>query len=1082
MPTENHNFTYDPNADSVTVTARLIDGSGQQVDIQSITVPVDTPSQPLTLNEPFRDRFGRDTDRMVIDAGFCFGRNVAFLNISGTGTPGDIIECENNTTGTWNEIATVQADGTWQSGDEAAKVTVNPDYDLSGEWYKVRVRARSDLSTVVESTNTFLPGFVFAFVSQSEPAQMVEAYKDRWTDDEIPIQNEHNLQMLSYRDGVNPSESGPNGPWDGPENDPNTQWSVDEERGYPTRIYIQPNRNADGDIIGYDDGVTGYIRQMSNRLDEVIPNIPALFVVMMWGGTSRELSLMESPIPATLPFPRDFRFQKNPVELCRDNGTEIGVFTEMWYASDLSVKFDYRHSPLYTKVLIDVGFPDLATRGNTSDYNFGDTYFTNLFPNGSVDTRPSSERQCFNCFFDATTGVADNELGDGILRKDRSKYNILSTNTFITQGGPIGFRGNLTNSIFVNGSSDDFTPNALDFFVCPERTNANSSQWFKEVQGLTNDSQELTSYGEVNFDELPSTGTTQRIASRGARTSFLRLLGYDFIKGFMTPYGLDPSIVCIGEWGFNKGDSDEDGIADTFWDTTHTVGNVGRFTDGAHPIYNDQQRAYDGVMRLMEYMLMESLKTAGKVDYPIPMFSLVEVGEGGQHIILEVEDYHGNGIPEGASVENLRSVRGEDQLTEMVLNEPLPEAEHQTYKEVMGFELMRAGGNDPWDARYTGFDCDFDRSVNNLRVKITPTDPFQTGDIIRFNYGGSNNGHAKFNTDIANAIYKSAPILHIPGLPILEGIPVAAWPRTQEIVLGDIPDAPAVLDFTVDEVDYLIQDTDAFEFDSEEQSFIGRWNPAGDTKCYQFKAVVTNNGDADTNFIYDWEVTPSGFNQSPDDLDYDIIQNPNGDDESEILIRVNDVNTNYASNNFGASLQFRVKVFVTGTTGSETEMKEKSYISSINIVAAGAITDDCPVSNFPSGFRTFSLIQPVPSGSEFGDFIHRVALIGPSFIQVGISGPNRFLYLKGSIAALEEFRRRTEGCRLRIVHDGDVIFNNTIASGDLGNFGSSLNAIRWPLPNDSDWVDLEGVGIPSGDSVTITLSDCTPNYNTDICP
>lgn len=819
MPIETHGFTYDTNADSVTVTARLIDGSGQQVDIQSVTVNVEDPgtggpSQPLTLNEPFRDRFGRDTDRMVIDAGFCFGRDTAFLNISGTATPGDIIECENNTTGVWNEIATVQADGTWQSGDEAAKVTVNPDYNLSGEWYKVRVRTKSNPSTVVESTNTFLPGFVFAFVSQSEPAYMLGSLKDNWIkpssnnpngEDEIPIRNEHNLQMLIYRDGLKPNESGPNGPWNGRIDDPNTEWTETEPRGFPERLFVQPDINADGEIIGYDsDSITGYIRQMSNRLDEVIPNIPALFVVMMWGGTSRTALMKESPLPATTPNPRDWRFQKNPVEWCRDNGTEIGVFTEMWYAADGSSRFDYRFSPLYTKVGVNVGWnytgsdgegsQDSSLQGTTYDYNFGDGYYIKTFASGSVDT--SNLTRCYQSWFDATTGVADNELGDGILRKDRSKYNILSTNTFITAGGQKGFRnGSLENS------SDDFTPNALDFANCPDRTNKNSSQWFVEVAGPTDSSGRLTDYGEVDFNNLPGTNVTQRVSMLGARQSFLRLLeNYDFNKGFMTPYGLDPSILCLGEFSIRasegRGDADGDGIGDTFWDTNHVMGNIGRTHPSAHPEYNSPQRAYDGQMKIMEYMLIESLKTAGKVDYPIPMFSLVEVEENGLYAILEVQDYHGNGIPAGASVENLRSVRGEPQLTDMdandfdpldpnKLNEPVGDRpEYDTYKEVMGFELLRAGGNDPWDATYIGFDCDFDRSVNNLRVKITPTDPFQTGDIIRFNRGGSNNGHGVFHRDCANAIYRSAPLLHIPGLPILEGIPVAAYPRSPEIVIS----------------------------------------------------------------------------------------------------------------------------------------------------------------------------------------------------------------------------------------------------------------------------------------------------------
>ena len=169
------------------------------------------------------------------------------------------------------------------------------------------------------------------------------------------------------------------------------------------------------------------------------------------------------------------------------------------------------------------------------------------------------------------------------------------------------------------------------------------------------------------------------------------------------------------------------------------------------------------------------------------MFVPVETHPDGDYVILEVQNYNGGELPAGSRLENIRSVRDESQLVRDTFSvASIENGDNVTYNELMGFDILRAGGDPVGDATYEGFDVKFDRTANNLRVKITPDVPFSSGDTIWYNRGTSN-GWTRNQRDITNKVYASSPILVVPGLfseEKLEGIPVAAYPRSQEIVIG----------------------------------------------------------------------------------------------------------------------------------------------------------------------------------------------------------------------------------------------------------------------------------------------------------
>ena len=246
----------------------------------------------------------------------------------------------------FDNILKLYYDGFWKTDDtdptsrfyEAATVSLDREYDLSGEWYKVRVRYKSDRTGLVKSENTFLPGFVFMSISQSERAQMFSWTKDNWPVDSFPITNNHNFQLLQH-EGTNtswfaglinpvPDGGGITGEMLFDDNGvflPAVN-GIDDGNLYfakvPKRFRISSD-DPDGLILRTSressTKFTTTLKHMGNMFNETMPNIPVLFVDNQWSGSSRN-SLFESQnFWKGNRVTRDFRFTKTCVYWCRSH-------------------------------------------------------------------------------------------------------------------------------------------------------------------------------------------------------------------------------------------------------------------------------------------------------------------------------------------------------------------------------------------------------------------------------------------------------------------------------------------------------------------------------------------------------------------------------------------------------------------------------------------------------------------------------------------------------------------------------------------------------------------------------------------
>ena len=802
------------------------------------------PVIPLTLDSPFNG-----LDQMIIDARLALGEESAILVLSGTGTEGEVVELQDNTTGNWNPVAVVDENGFWKTNDtdgpgspfyEAATVSLNRNYDLSDEWYKVRVRYKSD-EIVVESENTFLPGFVFMSVSQSERAQMFSWSKDNWPVESFPINNNHNFQLLQHRHpntnwfaGLGNTADDGNGGITGEmffdENgdfipavkgvdDGNLYFAKVPERfrisleGDPTQTNQGPLDDPDnlGKRISRDSSTqfTTTLKHMANMFNETMPNIPVLFVDNQWSGSSRASLLKPQTFWNRQRVTRDFRFTKTCVDWCRSHGTEIGVVDDMWYASDSGTfRFDCKFGPLFSNVEhvfpgnADEFFPDgINVTGVTVDYVHGRDY-----PPGA-NNNDTDDIKCWASYFDASAGVEAHELGVGICRKDRTRWALMSTNRFSSVVGPLkedeisvshiygAWGSHVSNTEVVNAKS-------------PQQTMINASQRYEIIGGVEVDVDPddpdiaLTSTSaETDFDSL-----TNR--SRGRNLPRLRRCVFNLANHehnyFLLP-SFDPTVVCHGEMAI---DADNDGFADTWADDPHPCGNIVERRafpkegdpveyDMTHPdadIVNDFGRAMDGQMKMAEYTVLSAARTAGEtkltatdntvVDIPIPVFDL-ETPMTSNEAVFSVKDFNGNALPQGSSVETLFTVRGEPDLTDTSwlrdTDDQLGEGnglEHPNYKKIIGFELDTGSG-----FTYGGFETDF--GDDGLSVKVIPDVPFKNGDVIRFNGGGCDSAHL-WQSDCMHRIYRGMAILSIPGIST-EGIPISAEPRTPIVTVSGLP-------------------------------------------------------------------------------------------------------------------------------------------------------------------------------------------------------------------------------------------------------------------------------------------------------
>ncbi|HQU70146.1 MAG TPA: hypothetical protein PLI43_18405 [Albidovulum sp.] len=118
-------------------------------------------------------------DRTLFDSGAAFGRNTASVPLTGTGSPGKIVEARalsvddgGATSSVWNQIATIDAAGNWTGTISAPR---------SASWYRPEVRLKTIPSVSATGTARFGVGHVIAIWGQSEPDRILSTFQDLTT-------------------------------------------------------------------------------------------------------------------------------------------------------------------------------------------------------------------------------------------------------------------------------------------------------------------------------------------------------------------------------------------------------------------------------------------------------------------------------------------------------------------------------------------------------------------------------------------------------------------------------------------------------------------------------------------------------------------------------------------------------------------------------------------------------------------------------------------------------------------------------------------------------------------------------------
>ncbi|MEP3347016.1 MAG: hypothetical protein ABJN34_05735 [Litoreibacter sp.] len=102
-------------------------------------------------------------DKTLFDSGAAFGRNVASIPLSGTGTVGETVQarflCEDGTTTVWEDVALIDELGVWEGVASHAR---------RADWIRPEVRVKSEPLTRALGANRFGVGHVVALWGQSE--------------------------------------------------------------------------------------------------------------------------------------------------------------------------------------------------------------------------------------------------------------------------------------------------------------------------------------------------------------------------------------------------------------------------------------------------------------------------------------------------------------------------------------------------------------------------------------------------------------------------------------------------------------------------------------------------------------------------------------------------------------------------------------------------------------------------------------------------------------------------------------------------------------------------------------------------
>lgn len=138
-------------------------------------------------------------DRIIYDSGIAFGRNVASVPLSGTGTDGLVVQARalsvddaGATSSAWVDVATI-AGGIWSGAMDVPR---------SASWYKPEVRIKTNTGVTAQGTNRFGVGHVIAIWGQSEISHMANTFYSQVTP--VSISDPEALQVYHFTTGFTP--------------------------------------------------------------------------------------------------------------------------------------------------------------------------------------------------------------------------------------------------------------------------------------------------------------------------------------------------------------------------------------------------------------------------------------------------------------------------------------------------------------------------------------------------------------------------------------------------------------------------------------------------------------------------------------------------------------------------------------------------------------------------------------------------------------------------------------------------------------------------------------------------------------
>ena len=246
--------------------------------------PVQGVALTLTVNDLPRDR-------MVIDARIGrAGGGQAKVALSGTATPGEVVQAYDRGTDTWADIATADGAGNWAG----TLLATNDD----GAFQQAQVRLKSSPAVTAATASTFAPGTVFLMFGQSELDYMLTAFGGSSMPGPITVADPDALQVVK----------------------------IDNDEAASPQVQHF--------FVTDDAALTRAVAVFSNVLAAHAPGRKYLYVDGHHEGTARwELMDDSQNDPVT---GRRWSVLQQVVDWVRANGSEIGMLAEMWFVADMA--------------------------------------------------------------------------------------------------------------------------------------------------------------------------------------------------------------------------------------------------------------------------------------------------------------------------------------------------------------------------------------------------------------------------------------------------------------------------------------------------------------------------------------------------------------------------------------------------------------------------------------------------------------------------------------------------------------------------------------------------------------------------